>query len=421
MRFRLKIGKQDLLEKVLYLMLIVQVMGIRWLNLTRRYSYIFLLLLLFQFISRIRGYRKIAKGFFWFLIILVYFWYSAYNNTSVGMQNFKLFFPSLCVFVFVGYLIGNRKETLSRFFYKCAWLFNVYYFVNIPALMIELGGNLALAGKHPDGVVNPMKEDLICGLLGYNGTPLLGLYTAFMTVLNIDIYGKIKNKNYRVAFGVYNIIVLAFMLWISTKNDNKTCFLLIALFVAIYKLYDVYRGVSQTTVDKIKGIAKYIIFAIASICVVYNVLIRIEATNKILTSIMTRITEGLDLGAKATGSAERIGAVVYILGDPIHHMLGYGLGNYTWRQNGAFGFYHFGQNDLSVFLMLGGIVFVALILLMIYFITMDNIKSNLLATVMVVLFLILMTYTQLVTEFSSTCILAFFYTLCCLKCKEGDC
>ena len=99
MRFRLKIGKQDLLEKVLYLMLIVQVMGIRWLNLTRRYSYIFLLLLLFQFISRIRGYRKIAKGFFWFLITLVYFWYSAYNNTSVGMQNFKLFFPSLCVYL----------------------------------------------------------------------------------------------------------------------------------------------------------------------------------------------------------------------------------------------------------------------------------------------------------------------------------
>lgn len=417
MNYKLKIRKKDILDKTLFFMLIIQVMAIRWMNYTLRYSYVFLILFLIHFLVHIKGYYKLGKGFVSFLIILVYFWISASQNTSVGLQNFKMILPSICSFLFVGYLINNRKYMVSNYFYKCALIFNIYYLINIPVLLMELGGNLSLAGKHPAGVTNPMKEDLICGLLGYNGTPLLGLYIAFMTTLNTDICKKIRRQNFRLVFAVYNISVLAFMLWISTQNDNKACFLLIILFVAIYALFDVYTGSSKSIVTKIKGVTKYLLSTVIGLFLIYNILIRIDATNKIIVSIIRWVTEGFNLGAKATGSAERMGAIVYILNDPIHRFFGYGLGNYTWRQNNAFGFYHFGQNDLSVFLILGGIIFTALILFMIYCLVKENTKSVLLSVAFLILSLILMIYTQLLTEYSSMCILLFFYVLCSLKCK----
>lgn len=417
MHFKLKLRKKDILDIIIFLMLIVQVMATRWMNYTIRYSYVFLVLFFFHFVSRMKGYNRIGKGFVCFLLVLIYFWSSASENISVGLQNFKMLFPSICAFLFVSYMMSNRKGTMAILFYKCAWIFNIYYFINIPVLILELGGNLSLAGKHPDGIFNPMKEDLISGLLGYNGTPILGLYIAFMTVLNIDLFKKIKEQSYRILFAVYNIIVFVFMFWISTKNDNKACFLLVILFVAIYILFNIYTGVSRSIVSKIKGIAKYLIVTVLGLCLTYNILIRIDATNKTISSLMVRVTEGLNLGAKATGSAERIGAIVYILNDPLHRLFGYGLGNYAWRQSNAFGFYHFGQNDLSVFLILGGIVFATLNLFMIYYLVKENTKSILLAAVVVILSLVLMIYTQLMTEFSSTCILLFFYILCCLKCK----
>lgn len=415
---KIKIRKKEILGITVFLMMLMQILIVRWLNYTMRFSYIFILVFVLHLFIHFKGYIKIKNGLLFSSLLIIYFVYSASGNRTIGMQNFKLFFPSVCALLFISYMIKLRDIELRKLLFKSAAVLNIYYLLNVPVLMMELGGNIALAGKHSASAINPMLEDLICGLFGYNGTPILGLFTSFMTVYNLEVLKNMRRKIYRNIFIVYNVLMFVFMLWISTKNDNKSSFIMILSFYIVYAFCEKYKKTGSQIVSKTIGIFKQLIVALVGVGIVYSILMKFEGTRRAITLIITRINDGISLGGSATGSAERIGAIVYILNDYSHRLFGYGLGSHTWRQGNAFGFYHFGQNDLSVFLILGGIVFLILVLCTIYFCLYDAVESKFMALVFVMLFLLLITATQVVTEFSSMFIYLLFVALCCLKYKE---
>ena len=414
----LVIKKDGLLEKIILLLMLLQIMIVRWMDLSLYFSYIVIALFLVHLFCNYKKYFRMKLTMLSSLIFLAYFWINTVTNggsKDIGIMNFKMIAPSIFMLLFVSYILRYRIEVVREFVNNSIWFLNLYYIINVPVLLLELNGNIALAGKHPPEAFNTMFEDMISGLLGYNGTPVLALFCAFMTIINMYKLGNMKNSWRKNLYCLYIILISGFMLWISTKNDNKSVILIVFLFVIAYLFFAYNNKINRLHWKKIMNVLKYALIVTVVTFVSYNLLMQIDMFNSIITKIFDRINEGISLGSKAAGSAERIGGVVAILSDIPHRMLGYGLGKYTWRQGNAFGFFHFGQNDLSAFLFIGGMLFVVLLLWLVY-VSFNSIRKSMMhSVVLLAIFLILLLYTQVLTEVSSMYIYLYFVILCYLK------
>lgn len=89
--------------------------------------------------------------------------------------------------IYVFNLLKRRKDFLFDFLNQKVTLFNIYLYISIPFILLQANGQYWLAGNS-NGAVNPLGIDLICGLFGFNGTPMMALFVAFAMVLNFDYY-----------------------------------------------------------------------------------------------------------------------------------------------------------------------------------------------------------------------------------------
>lgn len=411
----LKISKRDFVEYVILIALVFQIFIVKWLDLTIRYSYIIIFLLFFHFILNLKRYGKLSSVLFTLFLIIIYVLLNVKllgKSQNILNNNLKMILPSLFILPFVSYMLVYKRKVIEKFLLKSILIFNLYYIINIPVIIFELKGMTSLAGRHPSNIRYTLIEDMGSGLLGYYGTPILGLFFAFMMIYNMYYSRYIGNKNKRRIFKAYNILMFICMIWLSTQNDNKGAIFISFIFIGVYKFFTNIDNLDKKITSKVINTLKYTLSVCIAGGISFWIISKIPALNSAFEAIIARVQEGIDLGVKATGSAERIGALVFILTDSEHKYFGYGIGNYGWRQSNAFGLYNFGQSDLSVLIILGGIVLLLLLLLILFFTFLSSSKNICLSTVLVVFFAILNIYTQVITEPSAMYIFVLFSFVC---------
>lgn len=410
-----KISKKDFIENLILIGIILQIFIVRWLDYTIFFSYVMVSLLFFHFVKNLKRYTKLLYIWISLCLIIVYV---LLNTKFLGMlpnvlsNNLKMILPSIFILPFLSYMFVYKRQLIKKFLLKNIFLFNLYYIINIPIIILELNGMVWLAGMHPSNVSYTLIEDMGSGLLGYYGTPILGLFFAFMTVYNLYYSNHIKNKKNRKIFNIYNSVMFTCMIWLSTQNDNKGAIFIAFVFIGVYTFFTNSSYYNKKLISRLTDISKYFIGVVSGGCLLFLIISKIPSLNSVFVALVARVQEGINLGIKATGSAERIGSLVFILTDVSHKCFGYGIGNFGWRQPNAFGFYNFGQSDLSVLIILGGIVFLFLLLMTLFLVLLFSSKKIFLSVILVLFFVILNIYTQVITEPSSMYIFILFCFVC---------
>ena len=419
---KIELNFENILENSIFFIMIFEIVIGRWLFLSRPLSYLLSMLILAHFVINFYGYMRMKFSLFSMMMVILYFFINnrvCHGSSEILMSNLKIIIPSLLSLLFVSYELRNEKSFLFSKINFTGILLNIYYVINVPVLLLQLRGNTSLSGIHPEGVMNTMSEDLISGLLGYNGTPVLALFICFMFFFNLFLIKRTEDHLLKIVFHLYNFLMTLFMAWISINNDNKFVFILFVIFGIVYFIF--YSNFAKEDIlEKLKKIFPVTFLLLVSGFIIYGLVKHLTFLNEIVSKIFLRIQEGVMLAEKATGSAERIGGIIFALKDEEFAFWGRGLGEVTWRQPHAFGFYHFGQSDLSVFLILGGIILVALISIFLFSSFKVYEKISLESILMSIMILTLMTYTQVFTEYSFMYLTLFFVILCYLNLQEDE-
>jgi hypothetical protein len=190
------------------------------------------------------------------------------SHSAVYVNNMYYLGTAVLVLLGMSALYTNPKK-LEKMFIGMFPICNVYMLVNIPVLLMQLNDHFELSGRHLEQYTNNFKPDLISGLFGYNGTPMLGAFSAFFFIYCLWYYRKCIKKKNKAIFLVYYFVMLAFYLYISIPNDNKGFFLQIGISYVIYylsiqnnytRIKEKLRGAWRGVIIAFLGIAVFIYF-----------------------------------------------------------------------------------------------------------------------------------------------------------------
>lgn len=368
-------------EKLIVALLLVQVFFIQWLNVTKYYS-IFLDVVIFCFLFT----RKINPKFLYSILLFIF--YLVINSITTQFRlriflfNTRHILVSILIIISIG-IIGSQTSKAKRILTDFFYIINGYMVLNVFVLILELNGFLFLAGRHE--TENTFVPDLICGLFGYNGTQMLGMFSCFFLLYDLWYYRTILSSKKKKSFMVYYIIMLGFLLYISVPNDNKSFY-----FILLYT-YGLYFISCQNNRQKRKEKRKEIrvVFFITLIgMLLFLTLYFSYFPFKRKIDLSMQIFINAISGKFITGSSERFMMIDYFFrNNNINKLLGEGYSSMRWNEKMGFGFLHFGQNDMGPFLLLGGLGFVFSMLTVVYCVLGTINKSNIL-TIFELLFLI---------------------------------
>lgn len=409
----IKIGRKTILtaETIILYLLLFMVFVVQWLGI----SFYFMLIIdgvMFTYI--ISKYTNSKKSVFAIIMLFVYILYFGFHlmfygaNVRILINNFYVVTSSVLVIIGMSSLYLNRLK-IEDCYRKLFFVVNGYMVLNIPVLILQLNNHFELSGRHLEEHTNNFKPDLISGLFGYNGTNMLAAFSAFFFIYDLWYFRTYVKRRHRISFLIYYIVMLAFYLYISIPNDNKGFYILLTLFYIIYffTVQDNYKKIAQKIKGIIKGLGVIILFMIAFIYA-YN-------HYDPLVELVERFFRVFNNGIRskyAYGGAERFAIVNYFWSSNISKLFGKGMGTMKWRQELGFGFYHFGQNDLGPFLLLGGLVLILLLIAIFYNCVSSMNKSRFISVCETFCLCFLILYTQIFTSISVMISMMLFVGLC---------
>ncbi len=395
---RIKIN--EVLDFILLYLLLFQVMFFRWLGMTGYINKIIMLLIVCSMVANIYTYWRIGAIPSLILIIFYFIWSYFYFGGSdyIIINNLKEISPPLLIMFYLSFIILYKKKLLEKFYNNILIILNLYMIVNIPVMLLQLSGNYWLSGITTQ--TNSFSQDMISGLLGFNGVPMLTIFSIFVIIYN-NQYSMRLRGNARIIFKAYNIFLLAFQMIISLYNDNKGFYLIIVLMFALYKIFEkIYDGTNYRMLSKIRNkiLNQKTIFLL--ILLIFLILFAYYLTpfGQSINDMIYEFNLGINKQNAVQGSSERFGIIALVLSTPALVNFGAGLAMYTWTTPFTLGFPHFGQSDFGSFIALGGVCFV-LILFVIFFLLFKKVTGNskLLSSLVIILFLVLSVYSQIFT------------------------
>ncbi len=414
----LVIKKKNVLDFLILWLLILHVMIIRWFNVTGYFNLLVIILIAISMVRDLFQYIN-QKTIFVFILMISYmlinFGIRGGDFMILTRNIFEIMTPFL-ILIYLSHLMLSKKIFLIDFFKQCFWVLNIYTIINIPVLLLQLTGSYWLAGF--TDTPNPFVPDLICGLLGYNGTPQLALFTSFIPIYNYVCYRFFIPKSYKTYFAIYNLFLVLFFAIISLFNDNKGYYLILAMFVAIYYIIsNEAKLFSRKTITKFSSQLKQLFIWVGILSIPGYLLYRFTAVGNSIDTIFHEIRVGITYSNAAQGSNERIGMIAFSLQEDNNRLMGYGLGTYTWTAPDAFGFAHYGQSDLGTFLCLAGIIFLLLIDALIFYAFRNIYKNIYLPVVILIGFNVLAIFTQVFTV-TSLMVSSMFFMISCWNAHE---
>lgn len=417
----LRINLKSLLNIVIIAMFMMQLMVFRWLGIADTINDLLFGLLLLNIFVNYRNYAVPSLLVSTVLFIVYPFFNLVLLGGTMGfaLRNLYRLLRTLLIIIYVCNLLKYNRSLVFKLLRKGFLLFNLYFLINIPVLILQIQGHYRLAGFHISLAGITYMPDLISGTFGMFGTPVLALYSVFLILYNFMYMQIWCDKKYKMFLLLYDGFVLIFSCWVSAQNDNKGFYLMLMLFVVCYyivgnegKLANNYSIIKQ--LRNLLGISMVIVIVGA---VAYFAYTYVDMIRENIDLIIYKFSEGYNDPDHVKGSGERIGMIMFGLSDPFHSIFGYGLGLYLNRAD-TLGFVHFGQADFGSYLCLGGLLYLFFLFSTAYFSFARNYKRFTFPLLMVLCFIVLSIYTQPFYNSSSMICSVLIYTLCTVRYYE---
>lgn len=406
------IKKNQIIDILIWCILFLQIMCFTWLDITKYVRWIIILLLGAYFC--LNSKRIFKAPLLWLVSLYVY---SVLNflicGGSIGVlfNNMMRILPQILIIMYATYIMQYKKKYVinilkSKLVFCCI---NIYMIVNIPVLIMEMQGHFWLSGRST--AINTYVPDLMSGLFGFNGTPLLAIFSAFFFIYNINYYFYFIKKC-KVLFLFYNLLMLIFYVYISTLNDNKGFYLILVMFAGLYYLVSLIKRErnKHILVSAFRILWKILPFCVIVI-VIGTLLYKYTPVKEVFNLIIVKVSEGLQYGS-VRGGGERFGIIFYALFGGLNRFFGFGIGRHYWVEENAFGYFHYGISDMGTFWCLGGLIFVILISTFLYSCFKKIFNGCFVPLCMMLLYWILLIYTQVLTIPSATISVMLFEMVC---------
>lgn len=392
--------QKKVLDLAIFYWIILHVFFISWLGYLNQSESVLICLILIRLVFDFKYALRLHSLYAGFLFCVIYPLFSYIYLGGVVeklVENVTTIFSTTLLFIYLSFICTYKRRYAYEFMLKSKHLFNGYMIINVPILLLQLSGVTNLSGRHSESIENTYFEDMISGLLGYNGTGLLAMYFSFLILYNyIWLY---KDNFKKKKFLIYNVALSLVMVIVSTKSDNKAMLILPPLFVLVFTILSL-ASVHQEMREKIRKIVQYMCVTTAVLAICLVVLQYWLGTVDIILDVISKMQFGWENADQAYGSAERLGIITYVLNNPKIRWIGVGLANMFWKEERGFGFAHFGISDFGSFLCLGGIFFVTLCTVFLYTVYCKIFRWKAVSTTFVTITLAVLIYTQMFTTLS---------------------
>lgn len=388
---------------------------LRWYN-NSNYGYIFALVFSIVYIViNVKKLRFSPKVIYPILFLLVYILIN-YITTSNHQYFFEEFISvfKLIPFAIYFYFITQRKEFFSGSILKSAlFIFNIYYIVNFIIIILQINIPGFMVHNFSN---NSLYLDNICGLLGNNGTHMLGIFSLVTLYLNLYYYFDSNSKVKLFSRTMFWFILMT-SLYTSAFNDNRFYYFLIIIFLlpVFVKNKNMLFKKNINYNNLLKSLL-LILISILSIFSIYkfNSYFKDLIDDKIINDVMIRTIEKMNGRYQygRTSGEERIELFKYALKNGNGFFFGKGIGAIKVVNDITMPI-HFGMNEVSSKVYTGGIIYVFLILCSYLAFPLCYKKTSIyIKLYLIALGIIFSFYTQIFTQPSNCylwCLMNFIY------------
>ena len=410
-------------EGLILFMLLAQVFIVQWLALTFYYSLIIDVFFIAYLITHRKNVKELGQSITLVLMLLLYIICQAFRRNAhldVVFYNAIPVTTSVLIIIIICSLWVSKEVIVKRKMQSIFPYINGYMLLNIPVILLQINDHFELSGKHAEGVQASLKADLISGLFGYFGTPMLATFAAFFFVYDLWYYRNCMKRKHRLVFIIYYSLMFIFYIYISVPSANNGFYLILLLFFVYYFL-----NINNTYKRVIQKIKSRFILTLSLSIIAVLILLGYRHFD-IVTNIIDRYVRTYNYGITSNyyfggGSYVRFGMIDYFFNSNTDKLFGVGIGANGWKQNYSFGFKNFGQSDLGSILLIGGLFFVFLLItIFAYCISRKN-ESTFMTILGCLLLLVVQIYTQPFTTTSIMISFMLFILICGLEnnCKSS--
>ena len=386
----LKVKKRYILDDLFLLFCLFYIYFWRWI--LKGYGQAYILFLLFFFAYCFRYPKSIVKAVLQpiSVVLIVVFIMLFSGDDSVIFSNFvQLILPCLIITYIFSSIYNdfdrknNFNNNLISGFNKFA---NIYFWINAVVIWIQSRGTYFLMTYN-----TRMYEDSVTGFIGSSGTHILCftyIYLLFSNISKIVKAGNLPKKHrYMMMLALETLV----MLYESSLNDNNMVYIFIPFALLMH--------VSNKNLLNSK-ILNRIVFGLVGLVIVFIGVMTVPTTRDFLNAkLFFRIAEFL--GTNTSTYGERITLIIYSWENITSKFFGNGLGSIFIHNPEGF-IKHFGMNDLSSLLYVGGCALI-LVLISYYYIFYSKVlefKTQITKFVFLAYMVVLLLYTQPFTEIS---------------------
>lgn len=293
------------------------------------------------------------------------------QNPDIANYNISSISVPVLYLVYVAMLKDLNPKVINLRSGNVAGLFNVIFFVNIAVMLRQAYVPYSMIAAAPEGGEIGFYQDLISGFFMYASTHAVAFYSVFVALLNLSELHRSKGSR-RIVYAILFMLVVLMTLWMSALNDNKACYVLLPLGVALFYA----QGLTSLRLERV---AKTLVlgFVVAGVLILAYVQVPqfSEIIDDNLFVVLDIIQTSRGAGSSVEGSGERIAIIQHALQLPSTWCFGLGAGTATIQQPYFEGFQHFGQADFGSIAILFGMWYFALVSIMYVFLLSRNKKG----------------------------------------------
>ena len=405
---RFKISRKNILDDCILLILLLNVMILRWLGFQSAVNDIITFLICLDLLLYRKNISKnIILSFSLLCVYLLLQFFIFPGSLSLFLRNIYRSVRGLLIIIYFSQLVARKPGYVEKFFYGICVPVNLYMLINIPFLLLQSNGMISLAARDISRSVTHIRVDYYSGLFGLYGTPCLAAFSTFLLIYNTVYLRKYRRKGHKADLALLSIFFLIFFLIFSVINDNKFFYVelamysLIVYFASVKEAEDSQKNRGNRRNALIRLILIVILTAAAFVIAYQNS----SSFHALVDLFIKKIKEGLNY-TNVRGGGERIGSILYMLHSD-SMLFGYGLAKLRLETGvGALGFVHLSSADLGTMFAMGGLIYIVLEFVIIYFCFKRNFYKSRVPLFLTIAFLIMTSYTNSLYNTSTTISLA---------------
>lgn len=411
---KIKIRKGEGLDELIWVIMMFQIMLGNFLGMTRVISLILLALIIVSCLRELsyffrKGFCTLVLFLFCVIIYPIFSYYRDGGDPYILENNIYYIITPLAMLLYMAKSCNRRPQYVRKIVQGSMTLLNIYAILNIFVMLAQVILNKNVYSNEVT------YWDSISGLFGQYGQPIITLFISAVILLNylslrygydLSVREKSRNK------AVFLVLLVAYVL-LAAFNDNKAFYLILLVFAGFVWLVTRFEhAIKRNTLTRaVKLFFKILLLACLAI-IFLVILVRYTFVGDFYDKIMHEIMMGWTKTNLVQGSSERIGIISYALSDPDFRFLGYGIGTTIWKKEYAFGFMHFGQSDVGVFVLLGGLIFMGLIVAFLVNVFNQLFKRIVLSVAAALVMLVVGIYTQCFTNISMMGCIVLYMLIC---------